>query len=101
MTAGEPRRQFLARTCYDDEAWSRIVKRFGLEPYDVRTLVGDSFYYADALFNTWRDEPPPPSLVSTIKLRQAGFGECIDTEDMFGTWFDKLRRLRLIPDLSV
>ena len=56
-----------------------------------------SFYYADALFNAYRNEAPPPSLVSTIKLRQSGFRDCIDTEDMFGPWFDKLRQRRLIP----
>lgn len=97
MEAGEAKRQRLSETCYNEIAWARVVDRFSLEHHTVKSLVGDSFQYADALFNAYRDEAPPPSLVSTIKLRQAGFGDCIDTEDMFGRWFDKLRNLRLIP----
>jgi len=97
MAVGEHRRQLLSQTCYDDAAWQQAVSRFDLRPMSLRELVGDSFFYADALFNSWGDSPPPPSLVSTIKLRQAGFHDCIDTEDMFAAWFDKLRELNLIP----
>jgi hypothetical protein len=35
--------------------------------------------------------------VSTIKLRQAGFADCIDTEDMFRDWFRILARRRILP----
>jgi hypothetical protein len=38
-----------------------------------------------------------PVLLSTIKLRQAGFAECIDTERMFEHWFAQLRKNRIIP----
>ena len=38
-----------------------------------------------------------PALLSTVKLRQAGFGECIDTEDMFREWFAIFRERRLLP----
>ncbi len=83
---------------YDEEArWKRIVDRHGLQPLSIREIAGDSLYYADALFNV-RDMPhPPPAIVSTIKLRQAGFEECIDTEVMFGKWFERLIKLRIIP----
>jgi hypothetical protein len=36
-------------------------------------------------------------LVSTIKARQAGFSECIDTEAMFRKWIDRWQNLRLLP----
>ena len=39
----------------------------------------------------------PPSLVSTIKLRQAGFGDCFDTEDSLRYWFDRMREDRILP----
>lgn len=97
MDPGAPRRQLLSELCYDEQAWAQVVQQHHLANPTVRGLVGDSFFYADALFNSYGDQLPPPSLVSTIKLRQAGFGECVDTEDMFGHWFDKLRALRLLP----
>ena len=36
-------------------------------------------------------------LVSTIKLRQAGFGDCVDTEVMFKTWLKRLADRGVIP----
>ena len=38
-----------------------------------------------------------PVLVSTIKLRQAGFHECVDTEDMFRRLFARMQARRLLP----
>ena len=72
-------------------------QREGLRPHNIRELVGDSFFYADALFNSYGDAPPPPALLSTIKLRQAGFADCIDTELMFARWFRKLQQLKVLP----
>ena len=98
METGEPQRQLLSDSLYDcEDLWSEIILKYCLKPYSIRELAGDSFYYADALFNTYGDVPPPPALVSTIKLRQAGFQDCIDTEAMFSRWFDKLRALKVLP----
>ncbi|MBQ73862.1 MAG: hypothetical protein CMQ20_02415 [Gammaproteobacteria bacterium] len=44
-----------------------------------------------------RSSPPPPALVSTIKLRQVGFHDCIDTEDMFAAWFRRLAEMKIVP----
>ena len=52
------------------------------------------------LFHYGRDVVRPPALVSTIKLRQAGFGGCIDTDDMFRKWFARFRERRLLPPLD-
>jgi hypothetical protein len=38
-----------------------------------------------------------PILNSTIAVRQAGFHECIDTEDMFRKWFSRLVEQRVLP----
>ena len=98
MEEGEPTRRVLSATLYDMETtWAEIVGQHGLRPYSLRELVGDSFYYADALLNTGSDMTPPPALLSTIKLRQAGFNECIDTIDMFARWYDKLAALKVLP----
>ena len=34
---------------------------------------------------------------STIKIRQAGFQECLDSEAMFAGLFERLRKMRLLP----
>ena len=90
--------QRLSDWIYDCEAeWQNIIEANSLRPYSIRELAGDSFFYADALFNAHSDTAPPPSLLSTIKLRQTGFNKCIDTLDMFKKWFNKLRLLKVLP----
>jgi len=37
------------------------------------------------------------NITSTIKARQAGFHDCIDTEDMFAHFFARLRTNKIIP----
>jgi hypothetical protein len=46
---------------------------------ELSDLIGLSWQYADATWSAQHPLPFPP-LVSTIKLRQAGFGDCIDSE---------------------
>lgn len=83
---------------YEREAdWQNLIAQYGLQPCTLREFVGDSFFYADALFATTAERPPPPVLVSSIKLRQAGFSECIDTEDMFAQWFRRLVMMNRLP----
>jgi nucleoside-diphosphate-sugar epimerase len=59
--------------------WRSLAEREGLKLADLDALIGLSWQYADATFASRRPFPVPP-LVSTIKLRQAGFNDCIDTE---------------------
>ena len=78
--------------------WAAVVDRYRLcSPPDLDTFVGDSFVYADRLFGYGMNEPRLPVLVSTVKIRQAGFADCVDTEDMFRSWFARFRRRRLLP----
>jgi nucleoside-diphosphate-sugar epimerase len=77
--------------------WDRIVARHNLRPIAMTDLLGQSHHYADLLF-AWNAPTPPPSfLVSTIKLRQAGFGACIDTEAMFAKWLGRLADRGVLP----
>ena len=39
----------------------------------------------------------PPSIVSTVKITQAGFTEMMDTEAMFRKWFAQAKASRLLP----
>jgi len=81
--------------------WAAIVRRHGLAaPEDLDAFVGQSFTYADMLFGAGTDPsapPPMPVLVSTIKLRQAGFTDCVDTEDMFRRLLARMQSRRLLP----
>jgi nucleoside-diphosphate-sugar epimerase len=79
------------------EVWDRIVARQGLKPIRMAELVGESHHYADLLFWWGAAGPIPPILVSTIKLRQAGFAGCIDTENMFRKWLGRLAERKVIP----
>ena len=36
-------------------------------------------------------------IMSSVKIRQAGFHACMDTEDMFRKWFGQLQQRRLLP----
>ncbi len=95
---GPPRPLFLSQEAPHREAqWQAIVQRHGLQPTTLQSLVGDSFHYADFVLAPKQTEPPPPVLLSTIKLRQAGFAPCRDTAAMFADWFGRLRAMRLLP----
>jgi nucleoside-diphosphate-sugar epimerase len=101
MPMGEPDKRLLSESLYEEEErWQAIVAEHDLQPYSIRELVGDSFYYADAMFNAYGSSVPPPAILSTIKLRQAGFDQCIATTVMFERWFKKLSDLKVLPPLN-
>jgi nucleoside-diphosphate-sugar epimerase len=77
--------------------WDRIVARERLAAPPMSELVGQSHHYADFLFAWGSQGPLSPALVSTIKLRQAGFGDCVDTEAMFRKWLGRLVERRQLP----
>ncbi|MFT7244163.1 MAG: nucleoside-diphosphate-sugar epimerase [Candidatus Azotimanducaceae bacterium] len=80
-----------------EDDWQKLIAQNGLQACTLREFVGDSFFYADALFGVAAERAPPPVLVSSIKLRQAGFSECVDTEDMFAQWFRRLVMMNRLP----
>jgi len=77
--------------------WRSIAKRNGLVEPDIEKLMGRSAEYADYCMASLTDRAAPPALVSTIKIRQAGFGDCIDTEDMFRDLFAAMIEKRILP----
>jgi len=81
LPLGEPAAQRLAEVMpRHAPLWRQIAERKGLRVADLDALIGLSWQYADATCASQRPFAVPP-LVSTLKLRQAGFGACIDTED--------------------
>jgi len=78
--------------------WAAIVRKYGLvAPADPHAFVGESFEFADNVFAWGADSVLPPIIVSTIKARQAGFHDCMDTEDMFRKWIRHFQEKRLLP----
>jgi hypothetical protein len=103
MEAGASKPLSLAREMPKRQAeWAAIVKKYGLAaPEDLKAFVGESFYFADALFG-YRPEGSAasadrPWLVSTVKVRQAGFHDCIDSADMMQKWIRQFQQHRLLP----
>jgi hypothetical protein len=86
-----------------DETWEKIAKRRGLRPIPLAQLLGEAHHLADYIFAHGAVDAPPPGFSSRIKLQQAGFNGCYDTEDTFRYWLEDLIGRRVIPgpDLEV
>jgi nucleoside-diphosphate-sugar epimerase len=80
--------------------WARIVQKHNLRPLPIEELLGQSHYYADYTFGYGLQEPPPPALVSTIKIKQAGFTDTADTELTFRDALRTLSDRRILPPMA-
>lgn len=75
--------------------WAEMVARHHLvAPADLGEFLGESFALLDFSLPTHR-----PTIMSTIKLRKAGFGDCEDTGQRVADWYDDWRTQRLLPPL--
>ena len=99
MDVGDPAPTHLAEAMPPRAPeWAALVARHALDaPAEMERFVGGSWAYADILFGASGQARPAPALLSTVKLRQAGFPDCVDTEDMFCDWLRELQRRRLLP----
>jgi nucleoside-diphosphate-sugar epimerase len=70
--------------------WGEIASLHRLEPTPFQELV--PWEFADFIFHSTWD-----NVSSTIKVRRAGFPDCIDSEHMFIELFDALAARNLIP----
>ncbi|MGE0222291.1 MAG: SDR family oxidoreductase [Acetobacteraceae bacterium] len=80
-----------------EAAWDAIRGRCNLSAPGLRDFVGLSLEYADYQMRHGHTEPGPASIVSTIKIMQAGFTEVMDTEAMFRKWFRTYQMRGLLP----
>lgn len=100
MAVGEPAPQQLANTMPPRAAeWDALVKRHDLRAPGLMEWVGDSFVYADLHLGFGREHPAPANLLSTIAIRQAGFADCVDSEDSIREWIEWMQRERLLPSV--
>lgn len=77
--------------------WDALRRKHDLIAPGLEAFVGLSFQYADYTMRHGQTQPGPPSIVSTVKINQAGFTEMMDTEKMFHKWFRQARASRLLP----
>jgi nucleoside-diphosphate-sugar epimerase len=99
MEAGDPAPiSFVDWIPQQASAWTRLVARHHLTaPSDIMAFVGmNSLFYADMLLGE-PSVPRLPILNSTVKIRRAGFADCLDTEDMFVEWFTRLQASGVLP----
>jgi nucleoside-diphosphate-sugar epimerase len=74
--------------------WDAIVRKYKLQAIPYEQVA--SWAFGDFIFNSEFD-----NITNTIKARQAGFHDCIDTEDMFRKFFQNLRQHHVIPTSEV
>lgn len=95
MEVGLPHPMPLATIMPGHEAtWAALVQQHGLQPANLAGLVGSSWQFADFAFSRTHSTA---SLLSTIKIRQAGFADCIDTEESLGWELQQLQRRGILP----
>jgi nucleoside-diphosphate-sugar epimerase len=97
MKVGPPQPISLAREMPKRAAeWAAIVKKYDLAaPADLHEFVGESFALTDFAF-AHGAKAINPIVVSTIKARQAGFHDCVDSEDLLRRCFRRFQELRLL-----
>jgi hypothetical protein len=95
MQLAPPHPFSLARVMPQNEPiWDAIVKKYDLVPYKYGEIV-PSWQFADFLLGY--GQRPNAHHMSTIKIRQHGFNDCIDTEAMFAELLGELQRRRILP----
>jgi nucleoside-diphosphate-sugar epimerase len=97
MEHGDPAPMQLAREMPAfEQVWRRVVERQGLRDLSLAELVGSSWQFSDRAF-AFGIDTPSDSVMSPIKLRHAGFADCLDTEDAVIYWLSKMQQMRLLP----
>ncbi|MBS1678840.1 MAG: SDR family oxidoreductase [Actinobacteria bacterium] len=77
--------------------WRALARRQGLREPDIANVLGESHHLADLVFAHGMSEMPPAAFESTVKVRRAGFADCMDTEEMWSYWLGRLIEARVIP----
>lgn len=79
-----------------DPVWRRVVERHGLKNLSLEQMVGSSWQFTDRAL-AYGVENPADSVLSPIKLHQHGFHGCLDTEDSFHYWLERMQQAKLLP----
>lgn len=77
--------------------WDEVVAKHNLKAIALDDVLGESHHYANLCFASGAQLPPPPTFVSTMKIKQAGFSEVMNTEESFCYWLGRLQEARILP----
>ncbi len=98
MKVGEERPQLLARVLPAQSGeWDRLRHKHSLTAPSLMEFAGKSLAYADLLMHRPDDAHGLPALVSTIRLRSAGFTEVMDSEVMLRDSIMRMQAQQLLP----
>lgn len=81
-------------------AWTSIARREGLALDALDELLGESHHYLDLLLGPVIADKQTPALVSTIKIRQAGFTASRDSRESLIRQLGRMAALRLLPAMG-
>lgn len=81
------------------DTWDEIVSKHNLRKLAMSEVVGASWQMADLTLGYSR-ERAFDRLMSPIKIRQAGFSDCFDTEDAIIYWLARMQRSGVLPTYS-
>lgn len=79
--------------------WDAIRRKYDLAAPDLAAFAGQSLDYVDLLMAG--DRVRMPALVSTVKLRQAGFTETLDSEAMLRAAVSAMQARKLLPPRTI
>ena len=99
MEPGEDRALRLAEYLpAQQDRWAGLVRKHRLKaPEHTHNFVSYTPPLHTDMLISGGPAPANPLLNSTIAARQAGFHDCMDSEDMFRKWFTKLQTEMVIP----
>lgn len=83
-----------------EAAWTGLARRHGLRIAALPELLGESHRYLDLLLDPRMAAKRLPVLLSTIKIRQAGFAACRDSTRNLLYWLRRMSELKLLPPLG-
>ena len=96
MDSAPPQPMSLTRLMPENaKTWDRVVNKFNLQKNPLETMV-PSWRFADFLFGY--GQRPNPHHMSTIKIRQHGFNECVDTEQMMLDLLLQMQKEKILPE---
>lgn len=77
--------------------WDAIRAAHGLIAPDLPTFIGQSFQFADFVLARTLTTAPSASVMSTVKIRRAGFNAALYSDEMFAKWFARYQADGLLP----
>jgi len=91
MPLAEPQPMSLTEQMADKApVWEKIIEKYNLRPTAWADVV--AWQFLDAIFGIGYD-----MLQSTIKIRKAGFHDCIDSHESLKLQVSRLRGARIVP----